>query len=464
VAPEISQAELLAGWMREWIRQPLAVVHGALSAQERWEAWQRIRTGEVRIVVGTRIAVFSPVQELGMIVLDREDDPSHKEQRAPHYDARRVAEERAGTARAALLWGTPTPSVEMARAIEERRVVAVPIGPRSRPRIAFIDVRAKGKAGTLFSPVLQAAVMRTLPGSRVILFVPRRGYADFLLCHECGHVPRCPQCDVAMTFHRRAATLRCHLCARTETAPTVCPRCGGTQVHPHGVGSEAVEAGARRLFKRTPVLRLDSDAAPTEEVQQRVWAAFAAQGGILVGTQLLTKGTGQVPAALIGVLGIDSALYRPDFRATEHTYQVLSQLALLAQREMLIQTYVPSHPALRAIQQQDARPFYRAQLAARERAGYPPYRTLINVVLSGPHEGAVRKTAEDFVALLAGGGEVLGPAPAPESRRRGQARWQILIKEFPNASIRPRLRELQTTMAIPRSIRLMIDVDPVELI
>jgi len=225
-----------------------------------------------------------------------------------------------------------------------------------------------------------------------------------------------------------------------------------------------VEIAARRLFKGTPVLRLDSDAAPSEEAQQRLWAAFAAQGGILVGTQVLIKGTGQIPAALVGALGIDGVLNRPDFRAAEHTYQVLSQLAGLAQREMLIQTYTPSHPALRAIQQQDARPFYRAQLAARKRAGYPPYRTLINVVVSGAPEGAVRKTAENVAALLMGGGDVLGPAPAPESRRRGQARWQILIKEFPNSSIRPRLRELQTTMDIPRGLRLMIDVDPVELI
>lgn len=464
VAPEIAQAEQLAGWMRQWVRQPLVLVHGGLSSQERWELWHRVEIGDVRVVVGTRVAIFSPVRDLGLIIIDREDDSSHKEERAPHYDARRIAEERALRAGAALLWGTLTPTVEMARVIEETRVVQVNIGARLRPRIALVDVRSKGKATELLSPVLQAAMTRTVPRGRVMLFVPRRGYADFLLCQECGLVPRCPQCDVAMTFHRRAATLRCHLCGRTDAAPSLCPRCGGTQLHPHGVGSEQVEAAARRLVKGTPVLRLDSDTAPTEEAQQRIWAAFASQGGVLVGTQLLTKGIGQVPAALVGALGVDGALHRPDFRAAERTYQVLTQLAALAQREMLIQTFAPSHPALRAIQQQDPRPFYRSQLAARERAGYPPYRTLINVTVSGTKDGIVRTTAEEVAAHLAGAGEVLGPAPSPQTHQRGQARWQLLIKESPRASIRPMMRDLHAALRIPRGVRLTIDVDPIELL
>ncbi len=464
LTPEVSQAERLAGWVGHWLGQPAALVHGTLSARTRWETWRQIQTGAIRVVVGTRVAVFSPISDLGLIIVDREEDTSYKEERAPRYDARRVAQERARVANAALVWGTPTPSVELASAIETAHVIRVAVGAGAKPRIALVDVRGGGGRGMLLSPTLQTALARTLPRGRALLFVPRRGFADFLLCHECGTVPRCPRCDVAMTYYRRTAMLRCSLCGRMDPAPDTCPVCGGTQVRPHGVGSERVEIAVRRLFKGTPVLRLDTDVAPTEEAQQRVWEAFATRGGVLVGTQVLIKGTGQVPVAIVGALGVDAALHLPDFRAAERTYHVLAQLAGLAQREMLIQTFAPTHPALRAVQTQDARSFYREQLAARQRAGYPPFRTLINLVVSGVDGASVRAAAEHLGALLAKEGDVLGPSPAPRGRVREQVRWQLLIKDAPDGSMRPRLRELQTAASLPRGVRLTIDVDPVDLL
>ncbi len=464
LAPEISQAEHLAAWMRRRIAHPVALIHGGLSGQARWEAWRRIHSGEIPVVVGTRVAVFSPVRDLGLIVVDREEDTSYKEERAPRYHARRVAEERAHLVGATIVWGSAAPSLEMVQAIEEAQAVRVAVGRITRSRVTLVDVRGVGMRRDLFSRPLRQALARTLPRGRAIIFVPRRGYGDFLLCHECGTVPRCSRCDVAMTYHVRTTGLRCHLCGRTDRAPDVCPICGGTHLRPHGVGTERVEGAARRLFRGTPVMRLDSDIAPDEQAQQRIWTEFAATGGLLIGTQLLVKGIGQVPAAVVGVIGVDAALHLPYFRASERVHQALTQLAALAQQEMIIQTFAPSHPVLRAVQRQETGPFYRRELAARRRFGYPPFRTLVNLLVTGTEASAVRDAAHDLATALQEHGDVLGPSPAPRARIRGQFRWQVLVKERQDASIRSRLRDLLTKAAFPRGVRVTVDVDPVDLL
>ncbi len=463
LAPEVSQAEQLAGWVRGWTARPVALVHGNLPTRLRWETWRRIHSGETPIVVGTRVALFSPVRDLGLMVVDREEDTSYKEERAPRYHVRRVAEERARLVGATIVWGTSTPSMEMAHAIEQTRAVRISVGPTPQPRIALVDVRRATQGGLISFP-LQRALARVLPHGRALIFVPRRGYADFLLCHECGSVPRCPRCDVAMTYHRRSALLRCHLCGRTDPAPDVCPVCGGAQLRPHGVGTERVEAALRRLFRRTPIRRLDTDVSPDEQAQQRVWAEFAASGGILVGTQLLVKGIGQVPAAVAGVIGVDAALHLPDFRAAERTYQVLMQLVGFAQQEVMIQTFAPAHPVLLAVQRRDSQSFYRRELAMRQRLGYPPFRTLLNVLATGTESSVVQGAAQQVAAAVRDYGEVLGPSPAPRGRVRGQVRWQVLVKESADGPLRHRLRELQMAAPFPRGVRLTIDVDPLDLL
>ncbi len=464
LTPEVSQADQLAGRVRQWTDRPVALVHGNAPIRERWQTWRHVHGGEVSIVVGTRVAVFAPLRELGLIIVDREEDSSYKEERAPRYHAPRVARERAQLVGATIVWGTVAPSMELVHAVDEAQAVRLTVGATPRPRVALVDVRGRDSSRTLLSPPLRQALARTLPRGRALVFVPRRGYADFLLCHECGTVPRCPRCDVAMTYHTRSATLRCHLCGRTEAAPGVCPVCGGTHLRPHGVGTERVEAAIRRLFRRTPVLRLDSDVAPDEDAQQRVWAEFAERGGLLVGTQLLVKGVGQIPVPVVGVIGVDAELHLPDYRASERAYQVLSQLAGLAQHEMIIQTFAPSHPALRAVARGESLAFYRAELAARRRTGYPPFRTLINLLVTGPHADAVSTAAQQIAAAVRDYGEVLGPSPAPRARIRGGVRWQVLVKEEAPAPLRQRLRELQTTPPFPRGVRLTVDVDPVDLL
>ncbi len=464
LVPEVVQAERLLAWVRRHVALSSVILHGDLSEGQRWSVWRAIAATSVRVVVGTRLAVFSPLPDLGLIIIDHEEDGSYKEERAPHYHARRTAEERAKMTGAALLWGTPAPSAEVMREVAEGRAHLIRHAA-PRPAISLSDVRAEaGPLGGLFGRRLYQALARTLPRGRAILYVPRRGYADFLLCHECGWVPRCGRCGVAMTYHVRQVRLHCHLCGATEPVPAVCRNCRGTHLRPHGVGTERVEQAARRLFRGTPVQRLDAEVAPAEAAQQQIWEQFRRRGGLLVGTQLLVKGIGQVPAAVVGVIGIDAGLHLPDFRAAERVYQILTRLAALADREMIVQTFAPSHPALTALARGDPGRFYDAELSSRQQFGYPPYRTLINVVTAGPNPDAVRDAAQAVAAVVGDGAEVLGPSPAPLARVRGRYRWQVLIKEGEAGRARARLAETMRTRAVPRGVRLLVDVDPLELL
>ena len=464
LVPEIVQAERMLAWVRRHVTPSAALLHGDLPDGQRWKVWRAAQAAETRVVVGTRLAVFTPVRELGLLIVDHEEDASYKEEHAPRYHARRVAEERARMSGAALVWGTPAPSAEVMREAAEGRV-RILRRPQRRPAIALSDVRAEaGPLGGLFGRRLYQALARTLPRGRAILYVPRRGYADFLLCHECGWVPRCPRCGVAMTYHVRQVRLHCHLCGTSEQVPATCGNCRGTHLRAHGVGTERVEQAARRLFRGTSVLRLDAERAPEEREQQAVWEQFRRRGGLLVGTQLLVKGIGQVSADVIGVIGIDAGLHLPDFRAGERVYQTLLRLATLAEREMIIQTFAPTHPALVALARGDAERFYQTELSARQRFRYPPYRTLINVIAAGPDPNAVRDAAQAMAAGVGDGGEVLGPSPAPLARVRGRYRWQVLIKEDESGTARVRLAEQMRTLTLPRDVRVLIDVDPLELL
>jgi len=463
--PELVQAERLAAWIERKIGIPVAIYHGALADSERRALWQRIASGEFKVIAGTRVAVFAPVPDLGLIIMDHEEDTSYKEERVPRYHARTIAETRARIAQAALVWGSPTPSLEVVREIEEGRAARLTFPPADRPTIALSDVRSEaGPLGGLFGRRLYQALARTLPRGRALLYVPRRGYADFLLCHECGAVTRCQRCGVAMTYHVAERHLGCHLCGAVEPAPDICRVCGGTHIRPHGIGTERVEAAAKKLFRGTPVQRLDAEAAPDEASQQKIWQQFQRRGGLLVGTQLLVKGVGQVSAPIVGAIGVDAALHLPDFRAAERTYQVLSQLAGLAEKEMIIQTFAPTHPALTALVNANPAKFFADELAARLKFGYPPYVVLINLIVTGQDQQAAGDTARALAAGLAEDGEVLGPSPAPLPRIRGRFRWQILVKEREDMRARTRLRTLLTEIDLPRAVKVIVDVDPVDLL
>src|SRR3989475_2738027 len=321
----------MAGWVARHVRVQVALLTGHVPERQRWDSWRRILAGEVGLVVGTRLAVFAPLPRLGLMIVDHEEDTAYKEEREPRYHARRIAEERARVCGASTLWGTPAPSLEVVHAARTGRAAIITLPPAARPAISVSDVRAEaGPLGGLFGRRLYQALARVLPRGRAIIFVPRRGYADFLLCHECGSVPRCPRCGVALTYHvERAAPsggrslaaarveLRCHLCNHTEPVPQVCPQCQGAQLRPHGIGTERVEQAARKLFRSAPVMRLDAEAAPTEASQLRVWQQFQRRGGVLIGAPLLLQGGGPVGASLLGAGGIHAGPQPPHLPPAE---------------------------------------------------------------------------------------------------------------------------------------------------
>lgn len=482
LVPEVAQAERLAEWLSAKIARPVALIHGAQTPAVRWATWRHLHTGGAAAVVGTRLAAFAPVRELGIVVVDHEEDSSYKEERMPRYLTRRVVGARARVAGAPVVWGSPAPSVDLIHEVDEGRIARIAVPPSAPPAVTIVDVRSDaGPLGGLFGRRLYQALARTLPAGRAIIFVPRRGYADFLLCHECGTVPRCPRCDVAMTYHvpdrrtpeaarpepersERIRVLRCHLCGREDPAPSTCPSCGGTSLRPHGIGTERVEAAARKLFRRAPIWRLDSDAAPEEADQVRAWQQFARRGGILIGTQLLIKGVGQVPSDLVGALGVDAALNLPDFTAAERTYQMLTQVIALAQHDAVVQTFSPHHPVMQALRRGEQDVFYHRELAGRQQFGYPPFRTLINLIVTGSGADEARSVADALADGLQPVADVLGPSPAPLPKRRGRARWQVLVKDGADGAARRALSALLATMTVPRTVKVTIDVDPVDLL
>jgi primosomal protein N' (replication factor Y) len=470
LAPEVAQADRLAVWLARRVGAPVGLLTGAMGDRARWSLWRSLLAGHPKVVVGTRLGVFAPVPDLGLIVVEQEDDGSYKEEREPRYHARTVANARADLVGARVLVGSPAPSLEVVAGIRQGRVVAVRAPAGTPAPVAVADVRAEaGSLGGVLSRRLYQALARTLPAGRAMLFVPRRGYADFLLCHECGAVPRCPRCGVAFTYHRErvrpvpAVRLLCHLCAQQAEVPEVCPACGGTQLRPHGVGTERVEAAVRRLFAGVPVLRLDSESAPTEQARQQIWDQFGRRGGVLVGTQLLVRGVGGVQAAVVGAVGVDAALHLPDFRAAERTYQTLVRLRRLATEQMIIQTFLPTHPVWLALSRDDPDRFYQRELEVREQFGYPPARPLVNVLVDGPSVAAL-DAARTIAQALADDADILGPSPAPGGRRQGRVRWQLLVKERDPQRARRVLADLLASRRLARAVSVTVDADPTDLV
>jgi primosomal protein N' (replication factor Y) len=477
LVPEIALTPQLAGRFRARFGDQVALLHSGLTDRERHSEWLRLRRGEAAICVGVRSAIFAPVQDLAIVVVDEEHDASFKQEDGPAYHARDLAVVRARLESAACVLGSATPSLETLENARRGRyeLLALPgrVDDRPLPEVRVVDLghfRRQAPAPGLLSPPLAAAIVETVGGGRqAILFLNRRGFQTLVLCRDCGREERCEHCAVSLTLHARRGVLLCHYCGATRPMSRRCPDCGGERAGV-GVGTEQVEGAVRDLVAGVRVARLDRDAVAGAADTAAVLARFARREvDVLVGTQMVTKGHDFPGVTLVGVVLADTALSLPDFRAAERTFQLLTQVAGRAGRggeagRVLVQTFHPRTPAIAFAVGHDYAGFAEVELDRRRALGYPPFARLLAVRVEGS-EGGARAAAEALGEAarpaLGPGVSLLGPAPAAIERIRGRSRWHLLFKGPDGAALRRVHRALARVAARPpggASVRF--DVDP----
>lgn len=483
LVPEISLTHQLVERVRARFGEAVAVLHSQLGAGERWDEWRRLARGEARIAVGARSAVFAPLRDLGLIVVDEEHDPAYKQSDGVHYHGRDVAVMRAKLSGCPLLLGSATPSIEsFYNARQGRyRLLELPerVAARALPTVRLVDLRgAADQPANPISPELGAALEANLAaGGQSLLFLNRRGYANFLQCRACGEPLMCPNCAVALTFHRRWQALRCHYCDHTIAPPARCGECGEPALQAWGVGTEQLEALLRRRFPAARIARMDRDTTRRKGSQQALLSAWSRGGyDMLIGTQMITKGHDVPGVTLVGVVHADAALNFPDFRSAERTFQLLAQVAGRAGRgeragRVVVQTLQPDHPSLQAAAAHDFARFAAAELAARQELGYPPFARLVLLRFEAIDAARAEAVAREAARLLRGAGDdrigVLGPAVAPLQRLRQRYRFQILVRARTSARLRRTVAAVLPEVraaARAKDVRVIVDVDPYSML
>jgi len=475
LVPEHSLIPQMVTRIRQRLGEKVVVVHGELAAGERATVWEQARRGEIQIITGSRSALFTPLPRLGLIIVDEEHAGSYKQDTAPRYDAREVAIKRGQLEGAVVVLGSATPSTEIFYLARQGKIQLLQLPRRagnvSLPRVEIVDLRAEFRAGHqgILSRRLEEGITTALAaGQQAILFLNRRGYAHHILCRQCGHVPLCRHCAVALTYHRDG-TLRCHYCGYVEKALASCPVCGSTLVR-LGSGTQRVEEEARALWPGARILRADGDTTARKGQWEKIYRTFAdGQADILIGTQTITKGMDFPGVTLVGVVNADLSLYQPDFRARERTFQLLTQVAGRAGRrtgigEVIIQTYNPHDPAITLAATQDYHKFYEQEIAMRRSLSYPPFIKLVRLGFTGPDEARVIETAHEVAGLINSKGgkiQVLGPAPGYPSRVKDHYRWQLMLKVPGWSRYKGHLAASLAAYRNRHNVRMIVDVGPI---
>lgn len=483
LVPEISLTPQMVRSFQEEFGRAVALLHSRLSLGERYDEWRRVEKGDARVVIGARSAVFAPVASLGLVIVDEEHENSYKQEESPRYHAREVARERAKMAGCPCVFGSATPSVESfyrARA-GEYEYVELPrrIDNRAMPTVEIVDMREELSSGnrSIFSrPLARAMRARLALGQQTILFLNRRGHSTFVLCRECGHALRCPECDVALTYHAEDGIMRCHYCGHEDAVPDTCPMCESRYIRYFGAGTEKIEREVRRALPQARVVRMDLDTTRRKGAHEAIIGGFGrGDYDILVGTQMVAKGHDFPRVTLVGVVSADTCLNLPDFKAGERTFQLLTQVAGRAGRgatpgHVIIQTYAPEHYAVQRARAHDYKGFYEEEIRARREALYPPFVHLVAVVASGEDPGQVERYAQTLSSAFredvksrgrAKDIRVLGPAPCPVRRVRRMYRWQVLLKGTRVGDLNALVRQgLRACPPASRGVMVHADVDP----
>jgi primosomal protein N' (replication factor Y) len=460
----------------------VAVLHSHLSEGERHDEWHKIHAGRARIVVGARSAVFAPLENLGLIVVDEEHETSYKQEEAPRYHARDVAVVRAKMEKCVVLLGTATPSLESYHNAVQQKYELLNLTQRvddcQMPLMRIVDLRLerrKEKAAAILSEKLRAAITARLEKhEQTILFLNRRGFSTSILCSNCGEARDCPNCSVALTFHRGAARLTCHLCGHTAAVPKKCPACSQDALIYAGFGTEKVEANVTQIFPQAIVRRMDADSMSRKDAYRDTLQAFrSGKIDILVGTQMIAKGLHFPNVTLVGIINADLALHMPDFRAGERTFQLLTQVAGRAGRgetpgEVFVQTYTPFSPSIQFARHHDFAGYFEQELEFRERCDFPPFKHAVLITVRSEHEGRSKLSAETLVRRLKenlGAEFIVGDAtPAPLEKLQGQFRFHILMRGEAIMRLSRLVRETLDKLPLPEDVVASVDVDPYQLL
>ena len=508
LVPEIALADQLVESFRSRFGWMVALAHSGQKISERWSAWSAALSGHARIMIGPRSAIFAPIQELGLIIVDEEHDPTYKQEEGVRYNARDLAVALGGFSSCPVVLGSATPSaesfhnarsgryrlLELPRRVQDRPLAAVevidlrqefsrPTSADSRASKPSRDSAAKSEGeqarpAPLSSMLIEALRANLADGGQSLVFMNRRGYHNFLQCHLCGTVLSCPNCSVSMTFHLRDRSLRCHYCGHHMPAPESCPECRGFGLEGQGFGTERLTASLAEMLPAARIERLDADTSRRSGERSRIIGGLR-RGAIdvLVGTQMITKGFDFPGVTLVGVVVADQALNMPDFRSAERTFQLLTQVAGRAGRgdragRVLIQTYAPHHYSIRAAQAQDYSRFIRRELTLRRELMYPPFARLALIRIEGIEPRAVEETAAESANVMTRIAQpetvrVLGPAPAPIERLRNRYRWQVMLKSSARAEIRRVIEAARSELAPyleRREVRWSVDIDPINML
>ena len=492
LVPEIALTPQMVSWLHARFGADAAVLHSALSAGERFDEWRRIRSGEARVVIGARSAIFAPIENIGVIVVDEEHESTYQSDHRPRYDAREIAWRRAGQHNAVLLLGSATPSIStymraMPGVRAENRLTLIElrqrVNNRPLPEVDVVDMRGEFERGnrSVFSGKLATELKRCLAeGHQAMLFINRRGHSTFVSCRKCGYVVKCGQCDVAMTWHQSEGVLKCHYCGKTLPPPKQCPNCGSAYIKYFGAGTQKVEEEVRRLFPDARVARMDIDITQAKDAHQRILDAIrAGDTNVLVGTQMIAKGLDFPNVTLVGVVAADMSLNLPDYRSVERTFQLITQVAGRAGRadnpgRVVVQTYDPDHYAIRLAAAQDYRAFYTRESQSRRTALYPPFTVLMRIVYASKDVDAAKAAAQADEARMGQWVEAQGfqaevlqlrAVEAPIGMLRGEYRWQLFVKLYFKADTEAVAAHMQALAeAAPDGVRAELEVNPVNMI
>ncbi|CDR51651.1 primosomal protein N' [Staphylococcus schweitzeri] len=480
LVPEIALTPQMVLRFKRRFGDDVAVLHSGLSNGERYDEWQKIRDGRAQVSVGARSSVFAPFKNLGLIIIDEEHESTYKQEDYPRYHAREIAQWRSEYHHCPVILGSATPCLESYARAEKGvyHLLSLPnrVNQQALPNIDIVDMRTELTEGnrSMFSKDLREAIkLRLDRQEQVVLFLNRRGYASFMLCRDCGYVPQCPNCDISLTYHKTTDLLKCHYCGYQETPPNKCPNCESEHIRQVGTGTQKVEELLQQEFEGARIIRMDVDTTSKKGAHEKLLTEFErGNGDILLGTQMIAKGLDYPNITLVGVLNADTMLNLPDFRASERTYQLLTQVAGRAGRhekvgQVIIQTYNPDHYSILDVQKNDYLTFYRQEMEYRKLGKYPPYYYLINFTISHKEMKKVMAASQHVHKILlqhlSDKALVLGPSPAALARINNEFRFQILVKYKSEPGLLQAIQFLDDyyhEKFIQEKLALKIDINP----